>query len=122
MKKILLILITLATAAHAHAWTDAQIKALLIGGGWRSDCGGEPADVFRSDGTIGSAKWDIKDGDYTMTDEIRTYWYKIIYLTKTECLMQGMTSHVKGYYFYYRKPEDIPDILWDNPEYGPNPD
>jgi hypothetical protein len=124
MKKILLILMTLAMAANANAWTDAEIKALITGP-WRD---GAATFEFKADGRvdygkdIGSAKWDIKDGDYTETDETRTYYYKILFLTKTELLMKGVTSHGKGYAFYWRKPEDIPDNIYWGKEYGPNPD
>jgi hypothetical protein len=122
MKKLLLILMTLASlgmTAPKPALSDAQMKALIVGT-WRADCGTNTSTIeFKADGTvdygkdIGSAKWDVKDGAYTETDEIRTYYFKILYLSKTALLMLGVTSHDKGYAFYWRKSEDIPDdIYW----------
>jgi hypothetical protein len=126
MKKLLLILMTLAMAAHAHPkMSDAKIKALLVGT-WRADCGTRSTSTstieFKADGTVDyrtdnipAEKWDIKDGMYREIPEAqeRTYYYKILYLNKTAFLMLGVTSHAKGYFFYWRKPEDIPnDIYW----------
>jgi hypothetical protein len=114
MKKLLLILMTLALAAHAHAMTDAEMKALLVGGGWRTDCGGDAAPVaFRADGTNSSndEKWDIQDGAYMEIAQERTYYCEILLLTKTEFFAQ-QPNRGHTYLFWYRKPEDVPDPLW----------
>jgi hypothetical protein len=129
MKKILLTLITLAMAAHAQAMSDAEMKALLVGT-WRSECAGVSESdsggiELKADGTDSDGeKWDIQDGMYMEIPGAgeRTYYYKILLLTKTEFLIQGVTPHGKGYFFYYRKPEDVPDsIWWSKPEGVPDP-
>jgi hypothetical protein len=122
MKEILFLLMMVASAASAHPqMSDAKIRAMLIGA-WRS---GGVSDAsggiqYKADGTVdygkdlGSAKWVIKDGAYLETDETRTYYYKILYLSRTALLMKGMTSHGRGYFFYWRKPEDVSDDIPDS--------
>jgi hypothetical protein len=114
MKKMLLILMILASAAMAN---DAKMKALITGI-WRSECDSSDITEYKSDGTVTFKlngtdvveKWDIKDGALLETDSIgngRTNYYKILFLTKREWLMLGMTVHAKGYFFFWRKDEDL---------------
>jgi hypothetical protein len=124
MKKLLFLLMMVASVASAHPkMSDAKIKSLIIGtwkSGGISDASG--GIEYKADGTVdygkdlGSAKWTIKDGDMLEIPEApeRTYYYKILYLTRTALLMKGMTPHGKGYFFYYRKPEDVPDDVPDS--------
>ena len=107
MKTMLLILMVLASVAMAQAtMSDAKMKKLLVGT-WTVDCT-RATTVFHADGTSDdSEKWDIKDGEFMeIVDGDRTYYYKIILLTKHEFLVLGMTVHAHGYFFYWRKDED----------------
>jgi hypothetical protein len=121
MKKIFLLLMMVASVASAHPqMSDAKIRAMIIGP-WTLDGAVDGRTVeFKSDGMvdygkgIGSVKWAIKNGDYTETDGTRTYWFKILYLTKTEFLTKGVTIHGKGYFFFWRNPEDVPDGVPDS--------
>jgi hypothetical protein len=126
MKRILLILMTLANVAMAN---DAEIKAMIVGT-WRSECdcdGSSNPDVYKADGTLvyntdatGQAgkradgtdaveKWWVKDGMLVETDydSGRTDYFKILLLTERVLLLQGMTVHSKGYFLYWRKDEDL---------------
>jgi hypothetical protein len=110
MKKLLFLLMMVASVASAHPRSDAELKALISDGVWNYDVGRKSGYVaFRPDGVLltdgeGLMKWDIKDG---VLDEIDTpetegvdrdkwqgksagYWYNytILFLTKHELLLQ----------------------------------
>jgi hypothetical protein len=113
------ILITAAAFVLAMASTamagDAEMKALIVGT-WTFDCT-YATTVYRSDGTVvynidGTdvvEKWYVKDGAFLETDTGtgRTDYFKILFLTKHEWLRLGMTPHAKGYFFCWRKDEDL---------------
>jgi hypothetical protein len=113
MKKMLLILLVLASAAMAN---DAKMKALITGI-WRSGCDSSDITEYKSDGTVSFKlngkdyveKWDVKNGWLQETDSStdRLAYFKILFLTKREWLMLGTSVHNKGYVFYWRKDEDI---------------
>jgi hypothetical protein len=112
MKKMLLILMVLASVAHAQAtMSDAEMTALIVGT-WTFDCT-YATSVYKSDGTIVYnidgrdvvEKWWVKDGAFLETDSSigRTTYYKILFLTEYEWLRYGLTSHAKGYVFLRRE-------------------
>jgi hypothetical protein len=113
MKNLLLMLMVMAGVAMAD---DAKMKALITGI-WRSECDSSDITEYKSDGTVTFKfngtdvveKWDVKDGDLLQTDSSiqRLTYFKILFLTKREWLMLGMTVHAKGYVFYWRKDEDM---------------
>jgi hypothetical protein len=75
MKKLLFLLMMVASVASAHPRSDAELKALISDGVWNYDVGRKSGYVaFRPDGVLltdgeGLMKWDIKDG---VLDEIDT--------------------------------------------------
>jgi hypothetical protein len=120
MKKLLLILMTLALAAHAHAMSDAEMKALIVGTwslGEREDYNSRYI-TYQEDGTelIGvhnfTVKWDVKNGELIENDDPNAFEarrvlkdhpeviYTILFLTKHELLVQEEKG--KRYTFMYR--------------------
>jgi hypothetical protein len=101
-------------AGNVAMANDAEMKKLLVGT-WTADCTLSTV-VYKSDGTVVYnldgrdvvEKWDVKDGALLETDygTGRMDYFKILFLTKHEWLMLGMTPHSKGYFFYWRKDED----------------
>jgi hypothetical protein len=122
MKKILFLLMMVASVASAHR-SDAELKALLSDGAWTYDVGRKSlALAYRPDGVIltdgeGLTKWSIKDGVLTEIDTAETegvpsdqwlaksggYFYRfaILLLTKHELLLQD-TKDKSSYEFMYR--------------------
>jgi hypothetical protein len=96
MKKLLLILMVLASTAMAG---DAKIKALLIGT-WENDDGGTM--TFTSDGKWqfdddSEERWDVRSGkliEIRPAPESERY-YTIISLTKHRCVIQE-DNHGRG--------------------------
>ena len=111
------LLLTLLTMASVAAMAgDRQMKTLIVGT-WTMDCNNiKSTTIYKSDGTVtynlnGTdfvEKCDVKDGVLLKTDSSsdRLSYSKILFLTKHEWLLLGMTPHSKGYFFYWRKDED----------------
>jgi hypothetical protein len=106
MKRMLLILMILASAAMAD---DRQIKALLIGN-WIGDyhCKGRDF-TFQSDGKWlivpggdDDSKWDVKGGKLIATSsDQKNEYYTILFLSKHEFLARG-DDHDQVYLFLTR--------------------
>jgi hypothetical protein len=113
MKRLLLILMVLASTVYAQAtMSDAEMTTLIVGT-WIYDCN-HAAFEYKSDGTVvfnlnGKdvvEKWYVKDGALLETDsELKggMGYYKILFLTENEWLILGMTPHAKGYSFFRRE-------------------
>jgi hypothetical protein len=116
MKKILIALVILAMAAHAHAMSDAKMKALLTGT-WTDPYDGK-ASLFQADGkwqkvadgTDPYYSWDIEKGellemvpDPDVPKGIRPrHSWSILFLTKNEFLAEANFGDGRRYMFLTR--------------------
>jgi hypothetical protein len=116
MRKILLLLMMIASVASAHPRSDAELKALISDGAWNyDDCRHGKEFTYVPGGLLrieieGSAemRWDIKNGELIETDlpgadpntapaqDVLT----ILFLTKHELLVQNKRD--KSYLFMSR--------------------
>ena len=108
MKKILLILMVMASTAVAN---DAKMKALLTGT-WTDYCTIDKV-IYRADGKLLSrgddpdpSKWDIKDGVLLESDAYHEHSYTILLLTKHEFVAQLNARNGLIYLFLTRHDSD----------------
>src|SRR4029077_4259184 len=117
VKRLLLILMVLASVASAHPRSDAELKALIVGT-WT--CSGGDYDsrytTYQEDGVelVGvhnyRMKWEVKDGELVEIESPEAagiapseweeksagylYVYTILFLTKHELLVQDKKSKI----------------------------
>jgi hypothetical protein len=117
MKKLLLILMTLALAAHAHPpMSDAEMKQLLVGT-WKGEGeNNEETNTFTSDGRWLIAdpafpnandfyRWDIQDGQLLQIHQPRAdRSYDIAVLDEDKCVLHW-GHHGGGCAFWLRQKE-----------------
>jgi hypothetical protein len=127
MKKLLLLLMMIASVASAHPRSDAELKALIVGT-WTLSGEGGGGDkgstyIYQEDGTMGpevpniKMTWYVKDGElveievpidrskYLGKGQGYCYNFTILFLTKHEMLVSRLEKDKKtvSYYrFMYR--------------------